>query len=118
MYHYFLDVQINDEIQQGEEYVITTIVYYADNNSETSLGFKELFSIAQDGNSVTVEGVEVHFEVRLMYDDGSEIKITKSAITNSVGLAFIILSPTETQPFKFNIKSNITKPILVSKFFS
>ncbi|MHA2031681.1 MAG: hypothetical protein ACW99Q_20065, partial [Candidatus Kariarchaeaceae archaeon] len=95
-HNYVFEVQINDELQPGEKYIITTFVYYEDNLTDGSLSLNQLYSKGKSGENVGVEGIEVNFETILVYKDGSKIKISKPAITNSKGLAFITISAEET----------------------
>ncbi|MHA2029611.1 MAG: beta strand repeat-containing protein, partial [Candidatus Kariarchaeaceae archaeon] len=95
-HNYGFDVQISDELKPGEEYIITTLVYYEDNITDSSLSLNQLFSKGQSGENVPVEGMEVFFDIYLEYSDGSRIKISKSETTSGVGLAWVTLSPEET----------------------
>ncbi len=95
-HNYAFDVQINDELKPGEKYIITTLVYYEDNTTDSNLSLNQLFSKGKSGESVPVEGIEVNFDILLVYKDGSKIRISISAMTDEVGLAFIELSSEDT----------------------
>ncbi|MCH8906170.1 MAG: hypothetical protein IH840_03690 [Candidatus Heimdallarchaeota archaeon] len=86
-----IEIQSLDELVKNEEYTISATLYYDNKQQRTT---------TYNPKTGTAEGVNVTFEISLVYEDGDEggetITITKRASTNSGGIATIVLTESET----------------------
>ncbi|OLS20966.1 MAG: hypothetical protein HeimC2_35190 [Candidatus Heimdallarchaeota archaeon LC_2] len=95
-HNYIIEIQIPATLEKGEDYFITAIVYYTnDGNSSDSLSLNQL--ISNQGKAI---GVEVIFNIVILYDDGTTAEIIKKSFTSSKGFAVIQLAGTETLRIK------------------
>lgn len=92
-HNYIVEIQIPTAIEKGKDYFITAIVYYANQENDTNLLSLNQF-ITQEGKAADVE---VIFVVSILYSDGTDATISKSAITSSKGFAVIQFVGSETQ---------------------
>jgi hypothetical protein len=92
-HNYIVEIQIPAALERGEDYFITALVYYANNDSTSNL--LSLNQLTTKTGRAT--GVEVQFDIVVSYEDGTSEKRTRNAFTTNKGFAVIQFAGAETQ---------------------